>query len=108
MIHSNDPVAPVGYLIFKKLSLQLKLPALDLAGRLAGLPLKDSNGYITDEGEEIFQVAEIEMGKQTFGSLGVLLHPVLQNFSLFKIKWFVMKLYGQHIQCGTFEIIVRV
>lgn len=61
VIHSNDPVAPVGYLIFKKLSLELKLPALDLTSRLEGLPLRDSNGYITDEGEEAFQITEHEM-----------------------------------------------
>lgn len=32
--------------------LELKLPALDLKGRLASLPLKNSEGYITDDGEE--------------------------------------------------------
>lgn len=64
IIHSNDPVAPVGYLIFKKLYLELKLPALDLNSRLEGLPLKDSNGYITDqEEEEVFQITENEIGK---------------------------------------------
>lgn len=63
VIHSNDPVAPVGYLIFKNLSLELKLPPLDLPSRLKGLPLKDSNGYITDEGEEAFQITENDLGK---------------------------------------------
>lgn len=66
VIHSNDPVAPVGYLIFKKLSLELKLPALDLNSRLDGLPLKDSNGYITDQGEEAFPITENELGKQNY------------------------------------------
>jgi hypothetical protein len=36
----------------KKLSLENKLPALDLQGRLSGLPLKDSDGYVTDYGVE--------------------------------------------------------
>lgn len=62
IIHSNDLVAPVGYLVFKKLTLELKLPALDLNSRLEGLPLKDSNGYITDQGDEEFEVIENEIG----------------------------------------------
>jgi diphthine-ammonia ligase len=52
VLHSNDPIAPVGYLRLKKLSLENKLPALDLQGRLSGLPLKDSDGYVTDYGVE--------------------------------------------------------
>lgn len=35
-----------------KLHLELKLPQLDLKSRLANLPLKDPEGYITDDGEE--------------------------------------------------------
>nr|CAH7744208.1 unnamed protein product [Callosobruchus chinensis] len=58
VIHSDDPIAPVGYLIFKKLELETKLPPLDLLDRLAGLPLKDSDGYVTDEGEEAFKSVE--------------------------------------------------
>ena len=42
----------MGYLKFNKLRLELKLPILDLSGRLLGLPLKDSEGYVTDHGEE--------------------------------------------------------
>ncbi|XP_056636128.1 uncharacterized protein LOC130444855 isoform X2 [Diorhabda sublineata] len=58
VMHSDNPIAPVGYLIFKKLSLEIKLPALDLQSRLEGLPLKDSNGYVTDHEEEAFQYIE--------------------------------------------------
>ncbi|VEN42231.1 unnamed protein product [Callosobruchus maculatus] len=60
VIHSDDPIAPVGYLVFKKLELETKLPPLDLLDRLAGLPLKDSDGYVTDEGEEAFKSTENE------------------------------------------------
>lgn len=63
VIHSNDPIAPVGYLIFKKLSLEVKLPVLDLNSRLEGLPLKDSNGYITDQNDEEFEAIENQIGK---------------------------------------------
>ncbi|CAG9819509.1 unnamed protein product [Phaedon cochleariae] len=58
VVQSDDPIAPVGYLIFKQLSLELKLPALDLHSRLEGLPLKDSDGYVTDQSEEAFEVLE--------------------------------------------------
>lgn len=34
VIHSDDPIAPVGYLVFEKLGLEVKLPALDLFSRL--------------------------------------------------------------------------
>nr|XP_022904819.1 diphthine--ammonia ligase [Onthophagus taurus]XP_022904820.1 diphthine--ammonia ligase [Onthophagus taurus] len=60
VIHSNDPIAPVGYLKLNKLRLELKLPPLDLTHRLAGLPLKDSDGYVTDYGEEATENEEIE------------------------------------------------
>lgn len=62
ILHSNDPVAPVGYLRFNKLVLEVKLPALDLHSRLQGLPLKDSDGYVTDQGEEAFDIIENEEG----------------------------------------------
>ena len=52
VLNSNDPICPVGYLRLKKLSLEVKLPNLDLQRRLSGLPLKDSDGYITDYGVE--------------------------------------------------------
>ncbi|KAJ8970366.1 hypothetical protein NQ314_001277 [Rhamnusium bicolor] len=58
ILHSNDPIAPVGYLKFKKLALEVKLPTLDLYSRLEGLPLKDSDGYVTDHGEEAFDLTE--------------------------------------------------
>lgn len=57
VMHSDNPVAPVGYLIFKKLSQEIKLPALDLQSRLEGLPLKDSDGYVAGQ-EEAFQYIE--------------------------------------------------
>ncbi|XP_018564791.1 diphthine--ammonia ligase [Anoplophora glabripennis] len=60
ILHSNDPIAPVGYLKFNKLVLEIKLPALDLHSRLEGLPLKDSDGYVTDQGEEAFEIIENE------------------------------------------------
>ncbi|KAJ8986079.1 hypothetical protein NQ317_003373 [Molorchus minor] len=56
--HSKDPIAPVGYLKFNKLALEVKLPPLDLFSRLEGLPLKDSDGYVTDQEEEAFDVIE--------------------------------------------------
>nr|XP_023013166.1 diphthine--ammonia ligase [Leptinotarsa decemlineata] len=58
VVHSNDPIAPVGYLVFEKLELELKLPALDLQGRLEGLPLKDSDGYVTNQGQGPFDITE--------------------------------------------------
>lgn len=60
VLHTNDPIAPVGYLKFNKLSLSLKTPALDLESRLAGLSLKDSEGYITDNSEESLEYTKIE------------------------------------------------
>ncbi|KAJ8919563.1 hypothetical protein NQ315_002185 [Exocentrus adspersus] len=60
ILHSNDPIAPVGYLKFNKLALEVKLPALDLHSRLEGLPLRDSDGYVTDQGEEAFEIIENE------------------------------------------------
>ncbi|XP_018322343.1 diphthine--ammonia ligase [Agrilus planipennis] len=56
VMHSNDPVAPVGYLRLKKLRLETKLPVLDLKERLKGIPVKDSDGYITDYGEEAVEL----------------------------------------------------
>ncbi|CAG9856277.1 unnamed protein product [Phyllotreta striolata] len=58
VIHSTDPIVSVGYLTFKKLSLELKLPALDLQDRLEGLPLKTSDGFVTDQEEDIFKSHE--------------------------------------------------
>lgn len=60
ILHSDDPIAPVGYLKLKKLSLENKLPALDLSGRLNGLPLKDNDGYITDYGVDACDSSEGE------------------------------------------------
>ncbi|CAG9835836.1 unnamed protein product [Diabrotica balteata] len=65
VIHSNDPIAPVGYLVFKKMSLELKLPALDLQSRLEGLPLKDSDGYVTDQEEEEFKPIDNDADDET-------------------------------------------
>lgn len=53
VIHSDDSIAPVAYLKFNKLKLETKLPALDLNSRLKDLPLKDSDGYVTDQGEDV-------------------------------------------------------
>lgn len=36
--------------------MELKLPQLDLDDRLAHLPLKNSEGYITDDGEEAVEL----------------------------------------------------
>lgn len=52
ILHSDDPIAPVGYLKLNKLKLETKLPQVDLYSRLVDVPLKDSDGYITDQGEE--------------------------------------------------------
>lgn len=51
-MHSEDSIAQVGFLKLNKLRLEIKLPPLDLNQRLAALPLKDSDGYVTDIGEE--------------------------------------------------------
>ncbi|CAH1106414.1 unnamed protein product [Psylliodes chrysocephalus] len=58
VIHSSDPIVAVGYLTFKKLSLELKLPPLDLQDRLEGLPLKNCDGYLTDHEEAVFKSDE--------------------------------------------------
>lgn len=52
VLHSDDSIAPVGYLKLNKLKLERKLPQLNLYDRLLNIPLKDSDGYITDPGEE--------------------------------------------------------
>lgn len=52
ILHSEDQIAQVGFLKLKKLRLELKLPALDLSGRLSGLPLKDSDFYVSDVSDE--------------------------------------------------------
>lgn len=72
VMHSDDPIAPVGYLKFNKLRLELKLPILDLHGRLLGLPLKDPDGYVTDHGEDALDELT-EKGK----------HLVYSNYTLF-------------------------
>lgn len=61
VVHSNDAIAPVGYLKLNKLHLETKLPQLDLSSRMANLPLKDSDGYITDEGEEAVEKSNDEI-----------------------------------------------
>lgn len=60
ILHSDDPIAPVGYLKLIKIILENKLPALDLSGRLSGLPLKDNDGYITDYGVDACDSSEDE------------------------------------------------
>lgn len=52
ILHSDDPIAPVGFLKLNSIKLETKLPQLDLSGRFANLPIKDSDGYITDQAEE--------------------------------------------------------
>ncbi|XP_050307729.1 uncharacterized protein LOC126744389 isoform X1 [Anthonomus grandis grandis] len=59
VMHHNDPIAPVGFLKLNSLSLEFKLPALDLKDRLDGLPLKDSYGYVTESNEdETFEITD--------------------------------------------------
>lgn len=60
VLHSDVPIAPVGYLKLNKVSLENKLPVLDLSARLNGLPLKDSDGYITDYGIDACDSSESE------------------------------------------------
>ncbi|XP_060530629.1 uncharacterized protein LOC132704569 [Cylas formicarius] len=55
VMHSDDPVAPVGYLRLNKLSLEIKLPPLNLHSRLEGLPLKNYDEYVTDLDDEQFE-----------------------------------------------------
>ncbi|KAI4462634.1 hypothetical protein MML48_4g00017527 [Holotrichia oblita] len=64
IIHSDDSIAPVGYLKLNKMKLELKLPSLDLQNRLNGLPLKDSDGYVTDYGEEAIDLVENELHEE--------------------------------------------
>ncbi|XP_054259773.1 uncharacterized protein LOC128984473 isoform X2 [Macrosteles quadrilineatus] len=54
VIHSNDAIAPVGYINFVRLRLDDKQVDEDLSflERLAGLPIKNSLDYITDIDEE--------------------------------------------------------
>lgn len=61
VMHSDDPFAPVGYLKLNKIGLQTKLPVLSLEDRLLGLPLLDSNGYVTDQGEDVIDLKEDEI-----------------------------------------------
>lgn len=52
VLHSEDQIAQVGFLKLNKLRLELKLPDLDLSGRLSGLPLKDSDFYVSDVSDD--------------------------------------------------------
>lgn len=52
ILHSANPIAPVGFLKLNKLKLEPKLPQLNFYNRLKNVPLSDSDGYITDHGEE--------------------------------------------------------
>lgn len=63
VMDSKDAIAPVGYLKLNKLNLEKKLPQLDLTGRLSGLQIKDSDGYVTDPGEDA--VAETETAEES-------------------------------------------
>lgn len=58
VLHSDDPIAPVGFLKLNKLRLDTKLPILDLKARMNGLPIKDSEGYITNDEEETVNIAD--------------------------------------------------
>lgn len=65
-MHQIDPIAPVGFLKFNSLALELKLPVLDLQSRLEGLPLKDSYGYVTDSSDDdTFQINNDDQGETT-------------------------------------------
>ncbi|KAK5643599.1 hypothetical protein RI129_007444 [Pyrocoelia pectoralis] len=55
ILHSTNPIAPVGFLKLNKLKLEPKLPQLNLYSRLKNVPLTDSDGYITDHGEEAIE-----------------------------------------------------
>ncbi|XP_045479271.1 diphthine--ammonia ligase [Harmonia axyridis] len=61
ILHSNDPFAPVGFLKLNKLRLEQKLPVLDLHERLQNLPLKDCDGYVTDQGEDVKELNEDDL-----------------------------------------------
>lgn len=63
VLHSDDPIAPVGYLKLNSIKLEIKLPQLDLSGRFANLPIKDSDGYITDQAEEATETDETDTVK---------------------------------------------
>lgn len=78
VLHSSDPIAPVGYLRLKKLSLETKLPHLDLQSRLSGLPLKDSDGYVTDYGVEASDFSD-EDSMKSFEDASISLETIEQD-----------------------------
>lgn len=61
IIHSDNAIAPVGYLRLNKLHLIPKeIPSI-MRDRLSSISLKDSDGYITDPGEEATEIIEEEI-----------------------------------------------
>lgn len=51
-MHSDDPIAPVGYLKLNKLRLDTKLPIVDLKTRMSTINMKDSEAYVSCGEEE--------------------------------------------------------
>lgn len=60
VIHSDNAIAPVGYLRLNKMHLVPKeIPSI-MRERLNSISLKDADGYITDPGEEATEQTESE------------------------------------------------
>ncbi|XP_044748172.1 diphthine--ammonia ligase [Coccinella septempunctata] len=81
ILHSNDPFAPVGFLKLNKLRLEQKLPVLELHDRLRNLPLKDSDGYVTDQGEDIKELNEDELDSDSVSQCKMTIDTVVQKSS---------------------------
>lgn len=61
IIHSDNAIAPVGYLRLNKLHLIPKeIPSI-MRERLSSISLKDADGYVTDPGEEATEAIEEEI-----------------------------------------------
>lgn len=60
IIHSDNAIAPVGYLRLNKLHLVPKNCPESLMERLSIVAMKDADGYITDPGEEATENQECE------------------------------------------------
>ncbi|KAK4886058.1 hypothetical protein RN001_002329 [Aquatica leii] len=56
ILHSNDLIAPVGFLKLNNLKLETKLPQISLSDRLSSITIKDSDRYITDCGEDSIEI----------------------------------------------------
>lgn len=80
IIHSDNAIAPVGYLRLNKLHLVPKSIPTILKDRLNDVSVRDADGYITDSAEEAFEEETTEEVRQLLEKLPY----VFQNFYLNK------------------------